>query len=230
MLQKDIDAGEILDVASVTASSPAPSSSERLASTSCTCDLPRQPGIAIVKATTDVTTARGRNASATDAGDIFAYRITVSNTGNTWLSDVNISDPMFEDLACSDSYEGSDSRFAPGGSIECTALLTLEQDHIDNGCVGGSANVRMCYYSCFRGSVCFNVAGSSVCVCRHLIYFPVLSSTLERSQARGHRLGASAPSSAHVLKLYRVLDPSLLSLVDFHRFLLPTHHTMYFPR
>lgn len=159
-LQANVDAGEILDEASVTSSSPRPSSSEANASTSCTCDLPRQPEITIVKDATSVTTTSGLNASATDVGDAIAYRITVSNTGNTWLSDVDISDPMFDELACSATYKGEDSRFASGDSIKCTALLTLNQAHIDNGCVENSASVSAGWF--LRGSASLNIASSGV--------------------------------------------------------------------
>lgn len=128
-------------------SSPAPSLEEVLASAACTATLPRQPGIEILKEVTDITAARGFNATVTDAGDAFAYRITVANTGNTWLSNVTVTDPMFggrndDEHRCGSSYAGESSRFAPGGKFECSATLTLEQVHIDGRCVASTAQVR----------------------------------------------------------------------------------------
>lgn len=144
--QADIDAGEISDASSVVSSSPAPSSAEVAAEASCTVALPRQPGIEILKVVTDSTAANGVDPLITDAGDTFDYRITVSNTGNTWLGDVVVSDTMLgEDgyaLGCISSYTGNFSRLSPGESFECTTTLTLEQVHIDGQCVENTANVR----------------------------------------------------------------------------------------
>lgn len=143
--QADIDAGEISDEASVVSSSPAPSPSDVTAVASRTTTLPRQPRVEIVKSITDVTAASGYDPLLTDAGDTFTYLITVSNTGNTWLSDVAVSDPMLDNgggLGCGSTYAGNSSRFAPGGTFDCTVVLTLEQVHIDQRCVDSTANVR----------------------------------------------------------------------------------------
>lgn len=146
-IQADIDAGEISDEASVVSLSPAPSPSDVIAVASCTTSLPRQPGVEIFKSVTDVTAASGYDPLLTDAGDTFTYLITVSNTGNTWLSDVAVSDPMLdntgEGLGCGSAYVGNSSRFAPGGTFDCTVVLTLEQEHIDERCVDSTANVRL---------------------------------------------------------------------------------------
>ncbi|CAM9230892.1 unnamed protein product [Scytosiphon promiscuus] len=143
--QADIDAGEISDTSSVVSFSPAPSPAEVAAEASCTVALPRQPAMEILKAVTDITAASGADPLVTDAGDTFDYRITVSSTGNTWLSDVALSDTMLgEDtyaLSCTTSYTGNSSRFSPGESFECMATLTLEQVHIDGRCVQNEANV-----------------------------------------------------------------------------------------
>lgn len=140
--QADIDAGEVSDTASVLSSSPAPSPQEVSADASCTAILPRQPGIEILKEVTDITAASGFDPAVTDAGDTFAYRITVSNAGNTWLSDVIVTDPLLDGGGCGSSYVGESARFAPGGQFECTAMLTLEQVHIDGRCVESTAEVR----------------------------------------------------------------------------------------
>ena len=128
-------------------SSPAPSPREVPANATCTATLPRQPGIHILKEVTDITAAGGFDPAATDAGDTFAYRITVSNTGNTWLSNVTVTDPMFDEGQddehhCGSSYAEESSRFAPGEKFECTTMLTLEQVHIDGRCVESTAQVR----------------------------------------------------------------------------------------
>lgn len=55
------------------------------------------------------------------------------------------------------------------------------------------------------------------CVCEHLICYLEISSMVERSHTRGHRLGKLAPSPGHALGLYRVRCLALLLLIDFHR-------------
>lgn len=140
--QEDIDTGSVAHEAAVRSSSPAPLPLEVTANASCTTPVPRQPGVSISKEVTDITAASGLDPALTDAEDTFEYSITVSNTGNTWLSDVVVSDPMFDGLECDSSYVGNSSRFTPREEIVCTGLLTLDQAHIDGRCVGNTANVR----------------------------------------------------------------------------------------
>lgn len=141
LVQADIDAGELSDASTVTSTSPRPSPVEVTNSATCSAVLPRQPGVKISENVTTITAASGADASFTDAGDKYEYRITISNTGNTWLSNVNISDLMFEDLACESNYTSSEARLVPGDSVVCTPSLTLEQTHIDNSCVDNFAEV-----------------------------------------------------------------------------------------
>lgn len=156
--QADIDTGFSSDRATVVSLSPVPSALEIVDEASCTTPLPRKPGVEILKDVTDVTAASGFHPSVADAGDTIDYRITVTNTGNTWLSDVTVSDPMFGDgLDCSNSYIGNSSRFSPGAKFECTAKLTLEQVHVDGRCVGSTANV-----SCVQAGIRFNPVGDPV--------------------------------------------------------------------
>lgn len=147
-VQANIDAGQMLDITTVGSISPAPTPSEISAGATCTTNLPRQPGVAINEQVTTITAGNGADMSFTDAGDAFEYLITVTNSGNTWLSTVSASDPMFEvdELACGKDYGSSDARFAPGDSVECTASLTLEQVHIDSRCVDNSAEVSESTY------------------------------------------------------------------------------------
>lgn len=146
MFQADIDLGKLSDASSVVSLSPAPSPEDVTAGGSCTVALPRQPDLEILKSVTDITAARGIDPLVTDAGDTFDYRITVSNTGNTWLSDVVVSDTTLgedrHEPDCTNSYAGNSSRLSSGASFECTVTLTLEQVHIDGRCVESTANVR----------------------------------------------------------------------------------------
>jgi uncharacterized repeat protein (TIGR01451 family) len=69
----------------------------------------------------------------TDAGDHIRYTITVTNVGNVTLADLVVSDPAIEDLSC------DDERLAPGASVSCSGIDTIEQADIDSGEVSNTA-------------------------------------------------------------------------------------------
>lgn len=133
--------GQISDDAGVSSRSPASSPTETSDTATCNALLPRQSRIVIEEQVTTITAANGVDSSFTDAGDSFEYSITILNTGNTWLRNLNITDPMFEELACDGDYDSNDARLAPGETVVCAAALTLEQTHVDKGCVTNLAEV-----------------------------------------------------------------------------------------
>lgn len=69
----------------------------------------------------------------TDAGDHIGYTITVTNIGNVTLSDLVVTDHAIEDLVCDTSGA------APGESVVCKGIDTIEQSGIDAGEVPNTA-------------------------------------------------------------------------------------------
>src|SRR6185295_6585189 len=69
-------------------------------------------------------------ASYDSVGDVISYTITATNTGNTTLQSVTVTDPNVSDLDCTPV---NGSPLAPNASMICTASHTVTQTDIDNG-------------------------------------------------------------------------------------------------
>lgn len=126
-MQADVDVRHLSGLA-IVASTSLTSSPVKVTNSVTTCSalLPRPPGVIISENVTTATIASGADSSLTDVGDKFEYHITVSNTGNTGLRNVNTSDLMFDDLACERNYVDTEAPLLPGGSVVCRLSLTLE--------------------------------------------------------------------------------------------------------
>lgn len=103
--------------------------------------------IEIVKSAGAPTVANGADATLVDPGDTITYQLDVSNTGNTTLSNVQVSDtiatvscPATTDLGNAFVNDGS-SQLAVGDSIVCTAVYALQQPDLDSGGVQNTADV-----------------------------------------------------------------------------------------
>jgi uncharacterized repeat protein (TIGR01451 family) len=94
------------------------------------------PGLAIDKVVTDVDGA-GAAGTANQAGDVIAYRITATNTGNVTLTNVTVTDPLLGTLTCTPSQPAT---LAPDAAIECTGSYTVTQADLNtNG--GGDGDI-----------------------------------------------------------------------------------------
>ena len=70
-------------------------------------------------------------ASYDAVGDVIHYTIVATNTGNTTLAAVTVTDPnAVAGLACTPA---NGSPLAPGASMTCTASHTVTQADIDAG-------------------------------------------------------------------------------------------------
>ena len=67
-----------------------------------------------------------------DAGDRIDYTLTASNSGNTTLTGVTVSDPKLGALACTPPQPAT---LLPGQQISCTGSYTLTQADLDAGTV-----------------------------------------------------------------------------------------------
>ncbi len=68
-----------------------------------------------------------------EAGETFTYTITVQNTGNTTITNIDVTDPMLT-VTC------DVSTLEPGQSATCTGVYTLTQADVDAGEVQNQAN------------------------------------------------------------------------------------------
>ncbi|MFD2035772.1 hypothetical protein ACFSKL_13295, partial [Belliella marina] len=123
--QEDIDAGSILNAASVQGEDPngeTPGDEDELET-----PVDQNSGIALSK------TADKSEVSA--AGELITYTLTVTNTGNTTLTEVVISDPKLE-------VEENVGTLSPGESKSVTAGYTVTQEDIDAGSILNAASVQ----------------------------------------------------------------------------------------
>ena len=76
------------------------------------------------------------------AGDVVVYTFTVTNTGQSTLRDIVISDPLVGLSAITfGAWPGTTGVLTPGQSVTATATYTLKQADVDAGSVANTATV-----------------------------------------------------------------------------------------
>jgi uncharacterized repeat protein (TIGR01451 family) len=110
LTQADVDAGQVDNTATVTGTPPVgdPVSDD----STVRVDLPVAPGITVDKTAGAID---DNDSNGIDAGDTILYSFEVTNTGNTTLTDVAVSDPLVGAVTC------PTTTLAPGESTTCTA-------------------------------------------------------------------------------------------------------------
>ncbi|MEZ4663485.1 MAG: VWA domain-containing protein [Caldilineaceae bacterium] len=128
LTQDDIDAGQVLNSATaISDEAPDATDDETVA-------IPRTNELTLTKAgVLDLTTVSPSNRA--DVGDTIHYTLIVTNTGNTTLHTVQISDPKLGTLTCAQPVD-----LAPGAALSCTGSYTLTQPDIDAGQVLNTAS------------------------------------------------------------------------------------------
>ncbi|MGI9602023.1 MAG: DUF7507 domain-containing protein, partial [Acidimicrobiales bacterium] len=112
---------------------------------SAAAPIDQTPGISVAKAITDVD-GEGAGASVDEAGDTISYEITTSNTGNTTLTNVTVSDPLLGALTCDatttfgNPFVNGTGSLVVGDSVDCTGTYDATQADIDNN-GGGDGDI-----------------------------------------------------------------------------------------
>ncbi|MES2575862.1 MAG: gliding motility-associated C-terminal domain-containing protein [Bacteroidota bacterium] len=131
--QSDIDTGIVTNTATVTGTIPLGGTVTDISGTTITNDTPTvttlnpNPGIALVK--TAVVGGTGA------VGNLITYTFTVTNTGNTTLSNIVVNDA----LTASVNLSVTPGTLAPNATGTATAIYTIQQSDIDTGKVTNSA-------------------------------------------------------------------------------------------
>ncbi len=126
LTQADLDAGQVVNTASATATPRAGTSPT--ATASAVRDVDQLSTITVSKSAGPVVDANGSGRQ--DAGDTVSYGFRVTNTSNVTLSLVRISDAM---LGLSGEVCGTGT-LAPGASTTCSGFVhTLTQADVDAG-------------------------------------------------------------------------------------------------
>lgn len=92
--------------------------------------------------------SEGLNTVYSDIGDSATSWVTVSNTGNTALSEVTLTDSALdvESIKCDQEYSSARSEFLPGYTMSCTITVPMTTARVDAGDFQGTSEV-----SCSNG-------------------------------------------------------------------------------
>lgn len=104
-------------------------------------DLAMTPQLTLTKTAGAVVDA---NASGrVDAGDTISYSYAVSDTGNTTVTGITVTDDKLAPsaIACETSGDNTIASLDPGGSASCGATYTVTQADVDAGSVTNVADV-----------------------------------------------------------------------------------------
>jgi uncharacterized repeat protein (TIGR01451 family) len=116
--QADIDAGSYFNAACV---DDGPAGAAEVCD-DVTTPGSKNPALSITKVATE--------SGYDEVGDVIHYTIVATNTGNTTLASVTVTDPNASGLTCTPA---NGSSLAPGASLNCTASHTIVQADLDAG-------------------------------------------------------------------------------------------------
>ncbi|MEP2486059.1 MAG: hypothetical protein ABJH64_13800, partial [Algoriphagus sp.] len=122
--QEDVDNGSITNTAD--AGGTGPDGTETTDTDDATSTADQQPSITVDKSLAEL--------GYEEAGDVLTYTITVTNTGNVTLTDVQVTDPLTE-------TDQTIPSLAPGESVEIEVEYTVTQEDINNGTVTNDVEV-----------------------------------------------------------------------------------------
>jgi uncharacterized repeat protein (TIGR01451 family) len=136
--QSDVDSGNVTDVATATGTATvagSPVTTPPSAPDSVTTPAGTNPVVSIVKSAT-VTPSADQN--AVEPGDKIQYSYLVTNTGNTTLKTISVSDSNLITVTCPTPPSPG---LAPGSAETCTAhdAYTVTQADVDAGAVNDTA-------------------------------------------------------------------------------------------
>ncbi len=124
--QRDLDAGSIVNTATVNATSPSGVAVAPANSNTVTVPVAQAPAITIAKSTTATAITR--------IGQVVPYAFVVRNTGNVTLTDVAVSDPNTSAVSC------AATTLVPGAETTCTASHTVTLVELNSGSLVNTAS------------------------------------------------------------------------------------------
>jgi len=133
LTQADVDAGGVVNGATVTGTTPALTQ----VTGSGAASLPITPSGTLALTKTGAVAGQGA------AGDVVTYTFTVRNTGTVTLGGVTVRDPLpgLSAVTWGTWPSGTDRTLAPGQQVTGTATVALTQADVDRGDLANSATV-----------------------------------------------------------------------------------------
>jgi len=119
--QQDVDNGEVLNTASANSDQTDPVDTDLIT------PVPRNPAIDLIKQA-ELDDANGNGLG--DAGETIDYTITVTNTGDVTLTDVEVFDSLLDNLSC---VPETPATLAPTEVIVCTGSLVIDVSDLTTG-------------------------------------------------------------------------------------------------
>ncbi len=148
--QADVDAGSVVNTASVSAKDPA-GNAVPPAKAGNTVDVPGTASLSLVK-----TASISPNTAGLDTfGAVITYTYTVENTGTVTLSSLQIQDSRLP----SSAITCPTTALAPGTAVTCSAVYTVTQADVNRGSV---LNTAVAKASSRLGAVASNPARAKV--------------------------------------------------------------------
>ena len=152
LAQEDINTGSVSNSATIEGWSPPPGSVRVIDEDGDDVKIPQKLAILVNRTLESISTFRGLNSASTDEGDVARFKVTISNTGNTALDAVVLTDTgvaaVDVDGSNCDRYftAAGGSKFLPdshpsGAAIVCTVDTVLTGSHIDAGGFTGTSKV-----------------------------------------------------------------------------------------
>jgi uncharacterized repeat protein (TIGR01451 family)/LPXTG-motif cell wall-anchored protein len=125
--QADVDAGEVVNTATVVGTPPSGQPITPVSSNQITIGVAQIQSLSILKTSTTTTLPA--------VGAAIPYEFLVTNTGNVTMDDVAVTDPNTDGISC------PVPTLAPGAEMVCTGAHTVTQGDINNGAVVNTATV-----------------------------------------------------------------------------------------
>ena len=125
--QDDITNGSVVNMASVTGSTPDGQTLPPIVSNTITIPATQRPRITVVKST--------KVAAFRTPGEVIAYQFVVTNAGNVPVSGVRVADPITGPVICAQTI------LAPGASTTCSASHTVNADDVRAGIITNVASL-----------------------------------------------------------------------------------------
>lgn len=140
--QDEIDTGVVLSEATVEGWTLAPVPIAVKAEENDTTILPQKTEILVEIGVKTITKTDGIDPEHSDAGDTVTFDVNITNTGNTRLNQVVLTD---ESITCNYDFSDAASGFLPlhpdGHQIACQASIQLSNVDVDAGSITGMAEV-----------------------------------------------------------------------------------------
>ena len=147
-IQEDIDEGYVYNTADLEGWSPPPGAVKFTTQDAEAVKIPRQMSISVERTLVQISTSEGLDSTFSDEGDTATFRITVTNTGNTVLRSVKLTDSTVEAeaIVCDQDFTTSDSKFLPsshpsGVPLVCIVSVPMNASYVDAGGFDGTSEV-----------------------------------------------------------------------------------------